>query len=73
MPHDTKALNSTAVMTAAEKRFYDTLGHDFTTAQARQEALDINIAWKTAERYLGNFVSRYHVVQRIKNGQYQKQ
>lgn len=73
VPHDTKALNSTAVMTAAEKRFYDTLDHDFTTAQARQAALDIKITWKTAERYLGNFVSRYHVVQRIKNGQYQKQ
>ncbi len=73
VPHDTKAQTSAAGMTAAEKRFYDTLDHDFTTAQARQAALAINMPWKTAERYLGNFVSRYHVVQRIKNGQYQKQ
>jgi hypothetical protein len=28
--------------------------------------------WKTAERYLGNFVSRYHVVSRVKNGHYHK-
>ena len=73
VPHDTKAQTSATGMTAAEKRFYDTLDHDFTTAQARQAALAINMPWKTAERYLGNFVSRYHVVQRIKNGQYQKQ
>ena len=59
-------------MSAAEKRFFDTLDSAFTTSDARQKALALDIPWKTAERYLGNFTGRYHVVQRVKNGQYQK-
>lgn len=72
VPHDDKAQALASGMTAAEKRLYDALGKDFITADARQAAANLGIPWKTAERYLGNFTSRYHVVQRIKNGQYQK-
>ena len=72
VPHDDKAQAVTAGMSATERRLYDSLGSNFTTADAKKAATAINMPWKTAEHYLGNFVSRYHVVQRIKNGQYQK-
>ena len=72
VPHDDKCQTAATGMTIPEKRFFDSLSIEFTTAEARQKALEIGIAWKTAERYLGNFTSRYHVVHRIKNGQYKK-
>ncbi len=72
VPHDDKGQTAVTGMTVPEKRFFDSLSIEFTTAEARQKALEIGIAWKTAERYLGNFTSRYHVVHRIKNGQYKK-
>ena len=59
-------------MTAAELKLFNSLGHDYTTADARQAAKTIGMAWKTAERYLGNFTGRYHVAQRVKNGHYRK-
>lgn len=72
VPHEERRQTATSGMSAAEKRFYDSLGTNFTTAEAKQKAEDQKIPWKTAERYLGNFTSRHHVVQRIKNGQYRK-
>lgn len=59
-------------MSQGEKHFFEALATDFTTADARQKAAAIGMPWKTAERYLGNFVSRYHVVSRVKNGHYRK-
>lgn len=72
VPHEDKTQATASGMTAAEKRFYDSLGTHFTTADAKQAAAKLGIPWKTAERYLGKFTSQYHVVQRIKNGQYRK-
>lgn len=72
VPHDDKAQIAVNGMSAAEKRFYDNLDSEFTTSDAHQAAQALIIPWKTAERYLGNFTSRYHVVHRIKNGHYQK-
>lgn len=72
VPHDDKAQTAVQGMTAAEKRFFDSLGADFTTVSAKESALAIGLPWKTAERYLGNFISRYKVAHRIKNGQYKK-
>ena len=70
VPHDEKAQATAVGMSPSEKRFLDSLATDFTTADARQSAAAQGIPWKTAERYLGNFVSRYHVVNRVKNGHY---
>ena len=72
VPHDDKAQVTAAGMTAAEKRLFDSLGNEFTTDDARQTVSALGMQWKTAERYLGNFVSRYHVASRIKNGHYRK-
>jgi len=72
VPHEDKMQAAMSGMTVAEKRLYDALGAGFITADVRQAAVNLGIPWKTAERYLGNFTSRHHVVQRIKNGQYRK-
>lgn len=72
VPHDDKAQTVASGMTAAELKLFNSLGHDYTTADARQAAQAIGMAWKTAERYLGNFTGRYHVAQRVKNGHYRK-
>ena len=72
VPHDDKAQNAATGMSAPEKRLFDSLATEFTTADVRHAASANAIPWKTAERYLGKFVSHYHVVQRIKNGQYRK-
>ena len=55
-----------------EKQLYCQLGNDFTTAEARNAAKSLGIPWKTAERYLGKFVGKLHLVVRIKNGHYKK-
>ena len=72
VPHDDKVQTATAGMSAAERRLFDSLGTDFTTADVRKNAAAFDMQWKTAERYLGNFISRYRVAIRIKNGKYQK-
>ena len=72
VPHDVKTMAAVSGMSVAEKRLYDSLSNEFTTSDAQKATTAIGIPWKTAERYLGNFTSRYHVVQRIKNGLYQK-
>ena len=59
-------------MKQQERLFYQALPADFVTQDARQTAHQLNIPWKTAERYLGLFVSKYHNVQRIRNGHYRK-
>lgn len=72
VPHEEKPQGMAAGMSQGEKRFFEALATDFVTAGARQTASAIGMPWKTAERYLGNFVSRYHVVSRVKNGHYHK-
>ena len=72
VPHDDKTPAAVKGMSAAEKRLFDSLDTNFTTSDAKKVAATISMQWKTAERYLGNFISRYRVAHRIKNGQYQK-
>ncbi len=72
VPHEDKMQTAAGGMSPAEKRFFDSLHTDFTTAEARQQASALGIPWKTAERYLGKYISRYHVARRVKNGQYRK-
>ena len=72
VPHDDKTLAAISGLSATEKRFYDSLNDEFTTSDAKTAASSVGIPWKTAERYLGNFTSRYHIVHRIKNGHYRK-
>ena len=61
-----------AMMNEGEKHLFSALGQDFTTQECKQKAKTLGIPWKTAERYIGNFISKYHIADRIKNGLYQK-
>ena len=73
VPHDDATTNGSARrLTAQEQKLYDGLGPDFTTADAKLLAQSMNIPWKTAERYVGRFVSHYGIARRIRNGQYRK-
>lgn len=55
-----------------EKALLDALTSEFSTTDCRQAAQRMGIQWKTAERYLGQLVNKYHLVDRVKNGQYRK-
>ncbi len=70
--HDKPISPAIAAMSAQEKTFYAALSDEFTTAQCREITENIGIPWKTAERYLGSFVSKHHVAIRIRNGVYRK-
>lgn len=69
---DTVAQSGKQQMSAQETLLYKALNKDFTTTDCRTSAQQLAIPWKTAERYLGLFVSKYHNVQRIRNGHYHK-
>ena len=60
------------MMSEAEKRLFSVLGMEFTTQDCKEKAKSLGIPWKTAERYVGFFTSRYHIAERIKNGLYRK-
>ncbi len=72
LAHENTTSPAVATMKAQEKTLYAVLSDEYTTAQCKEKAQQLGIAWKTAERYLGNFVSRYHVATRIQNGIYRK-
>jgi hypothetical protein len=73
LPHyDMKSLVTGITLSAAEQSLYHALATDFTTQDCKQAATSLGIAWKSAERYIGKFVSTYHIVDRIKNGHYRK-
>lgn len=73
LPHDdVKSLATGTTLSAAEKSLFDAIGNDFTTQDCKQAAAAHGITWKSAERYIGKFVSTYHIVNRIKNGHYHK-
>lgn len=73
LPHDdVKSLATGITLSAAEKSLFDAIGNDFTTQDCKQAAAALGITWKSAERYIGKFVSTYHIVDRIKNGHYRK-
>ncbi len=73
LPHDDmKSLATGITLSAAEQSLYHALATDFTTQDCKQAANSLGIAWKSAERYIGKFVSTYHIVDRIKNGHYRK-
>lgn len=73
LPHDDmKSLVTGITLSAAEQSLYHALATDFTTQDCKQAATSLGIAWKSAERYIGKFVSTYHIVDRIKNGHYRK-
>ena len=73
LPHDnTQTSPSGLSLSATEKALFEALGLEFTTQESKLAAEKLGIPWKSAERYIGSFVSKYHIADRIKNGQYKK-
>lgn len=57
-------------MKPRERQLYLALSDEFTTKQFEQTAKSLGIPLKTAQRYLGNFISRYQVIERTSQGHY---
>ena len=55
-----------------EQQLYLALDDDFTTKQFEQTAKVLGIPLKTAQRYLGNLISRYQLISRLSQGKYVK-
>lgn len=73
LPHDEQPVTSgRQQLSAQELALYRTLPDEFTTKCCQQTAQQLNIPWKTAERYVGQFVNKHHIAVRIRNGQYRK-
>ena len=59
-------------MKAKEQQLYLALPDEFTTKQFTQIANELGIPIKSAQRYLGNLISRYQLVTHISHGHYAK-
>lgn len=69
---DNNGFNAAIQLSSQEANLFKELGNEFTTAECREAAARLNIPWRTAERYVGQFVSKYHLAIRIRNGLYKK-
>ena len=72
LQHDDNAKLASLNMTAQEQQLFTALPDEFTTATCREKAESLGIPWRTAERYLGNFLSKFHIVDRTGHGCYKK-
>ncbi len=73
LPHDDLSAQLSALkMNAQEVALFRELPDSFTTRECLELAKKLGIPTKTAERYLGNFFSKYHLVIRLSFGHYQK-
>jgi hypothetical protein len=73
LPHDDLSSQLTAVkMTQQEITLFRELPDAFTTGECLELAPKLGMNRRTAERYLGNFFSKYHLVKRPSLGHYQK-
>lgn len=73
LPHTETPLSTAGKpMSAQELAFFNALPQQFTRKEYLQVARQLQIAERTAERYVGAFISDYNVVTRIRTGQYLK-
>lgn len=59
-------------MKPREQQFLQALPDEFTTKQSEEKAKQLGIPIKTAQRYIGSFISRYQLVERTGQGHYRK-
>ena len=55
-----------------EQQFLMALPDEFTTKLSEETAKQLGIPIKTAQRYIGSFISRYQLVERTGQGHYAK-
>ena len=72
LPHPALVNPQVAAMLPQEQKLYNALADQFTTRDYKSKAKELNISEKTAERYVGNFFSKYTVVRRVRHGVYEK-
>ena len=70
-PSDEQQLN-VQPLKPREQKLYQALGDEFTTKQFEQTAKALGIPIKTAQRYLGDMISRHQMIIRISQGNYVK-
>lgn len=61
-----------AELSQPERTLYDALGEEFKTDDIREISANLNLNSDTVRRYVGNYVNKYHVAERVKNGIYRK-
>ena len=59
-------------MKPREQQLYLALNDEFTTKDFEQGAKALDIPLKTAQRYLGNLITRYQLIERVSQGNYVK-
>ncbi len=72
LPHVDKLLPGGVKLSDQERQFFLELPDDITTVIWKSKAAELGIPVRTAERYIGNFVNKLHLISRIKNGVYKK-
>jgi hypothetical protein len=72
LPHVDKLPTGGVKLTDQERQFFLELPDDITTVIWKSKAAELGIPVRTAERYIGNFVNKLHLISRIKNGVYKK-
>ena len=70
LPHVETPLLAGVNISDRERQFFLSLTDEFTTDIWKEKAQELHIPIRTAERYVGYFVNKYHLVTRIQNGQY---
>ena len=59
-------------MSVQEQAFLETLPEEFTRKEYLALAASLQIPERTAERYVGNLIKDFGVVDRVGNGRYRK-
>lgn len=72
MPAQETETTACASLTDLQRKLFDALPDDFTRQQALALASKLNMVPKTINKYIGYFVSRFHICQRVRQGEYKK-
>ena len=59
-------------LTELQRKLFEALPDHFTRQQAMALAPKVNMPPKTINKYIGYFVSRFHICQRVRQGEYEK-
>lgn len=72
MPKQETEPEATAKLSELQRKLFKALPDHFTTQQALAMAQKLNMVPKTIGKYLGYFVTRFHICKRTKPGEYEK-
>ena len=57
-----------ARMNAQERLLFEALDEEFTSGQVEEKAQELGMNVSTVQRYLSNYIKKYEVAVRVKNG-----